>query len=188
MNSICKILFALFIFLLPARSIGADPIYNKKGQWILPQGYETWVFVGSNLGLGYVGEPSTPPPKFRNVYMETEAYETFMITGEFPEPTQFLFEVYSAKDRVEDGEINAGVYNSELLSVVGSVKDSRRPIRNASKENWAYYVFPVHEGQVAEAATARPDSQCWSCHNEHAGYDKVWVQLYPRLRERLEKY
>ena len=30
-----------------------DPQYTASGDLVLPTGFETWVFVGSNLGLSY---------------------------------------------------------------------------------------------------------------------------------------
>lgn len=163
----------------------ADPTYTDDDQLELPQGYETWVFVGTNLGLGYVGEAAVPPPKFHNVYMETKAYLSFIETGKFPDPTQFVFEVYSTADKVADGVINSGVFNSELLAVEAAVKDSKRPTRPDSDKIWAYYDFPKKDGTLVPTATAHPDNDCWACHDEHAGYDNVWVQLYPRLKARL---
>jgi hypothetical protein len=42
-----------------------DPQYAPGGDLLLPTGFETWVFVGSNLGLSYTPEAaaatSAPP-------------------------------------------------------------------------------------------------------------------------------
>jgi hypothetical protein len=51
-----------------ARSQSSDePRYTPSGDLILPNGFETWVFVGSNLGLSYTPDAaaaaSAPPPR-----------------------------------------------------------------------------------------------------------------------------
>ena len=45
---------ALMIFVPQASGQSATaPHYTPKGELLTPSGFETWVFVGSNLGLGY---------------------------------------------------------------------------------------------------------------------------------------
>lgn len=166
----------------------ADPVYTDDGLMKLPEGYETWVFVGANLGIGYVGEAASQPPKFHNVYMETSAYQAFMASGTFADKTQFLFEVRTAADRIDDPVLNDGVFNADLLAVEVAVKDKNRPTYPGSTKEWAYYNFGRGaDGAIQSTAKAFPDSVCWACHDQHAGYDKVWVQLYPRLKARLDQ-
>src|ERR1051325_10568536 len=38
---------------------GARPLYTPQGELKLPVGFESWVFVGSNLGMVY--RPDAPP-------------------------------------------------------------------------------------------------------------------------------
>jgi len=180
-----RIILALSIMLAMANPVFSEPDYTEDGELKLPKGYEFWVFVGTNLGLGYLSEPAAKPATFHNVYMETEAYKAFMKTGEFPDPTQFLFEIYSTHNRVADGEVNEGVFNDKLLGLEVAIKDSKRPTRPDSKEIWAYYHFGIEDKKPVASATAFPDTRCWACHDKHAGYDNVWVQLYPRLKARL---
>src|SRR5258708_11287584 len=35
-----------------------EPRYTPSGELLLPNGFETWVFVGSNLGLSYAPDRS----------------------------------------------------------------------------------------------------------------------------------
>src|SRR5258707_3842545 len=63
---------AAFCFTLAASSphaqaqLADEPRYAPSGELLLPNGFETWVFVGSNLGLSYTPDAaapaSTPPP------------------------------------------------------------------------------------------------------------------------------
>jgi hypothetical protein len=51
-----------------ARSQNADDLqYTPSGDLVLPSGFETWVFVGSNLGLSYTPDAAAaaaaPPPR-----------------------------------------------------------------------------------------------------------------------------
>lgn len=46
-----------------ARSQNVDePHYTPAGDLVLPSGFETWVFVGSNLGLSYTPEAAQSTP------------------------------------------------------------------------------------------------------------------------------
>jgi hypothetical protein len=75
---------------------GDDPQYTPSGDLVLPSGFDTWVFVGSNLGLSYTPEAaaaaSAPPPRaprqqFHNVSISKAAYDYFLANGRFPERT-----------------------------------------------------------------------------------------------------
>src|SRR5215813_4271912 len=51
-----------------ARSQSSDePRYAPSGDLLLPNGFDTWVFVGSNLGLSYTPDAAAaaaaPPPR-----------------------------------------------------------------------------------------------------------------------------
>ena len=57
---------------------------------MLPTGFETWVFVGSNLGLSYKQDlfamtaneaARANPQQFHNVYLSTSAYADFLANG-----------------------------------------------------------------------------------------------------------
>jgi hypothetical protein len=65
-------------------------------------GFDTWVFVGSNLGLSYTPDAaaaaSAPPPRaprqqFHNVSINKAAYEYFLANGRFPERTVLVMQV-----------------------------------------------------------------------------------------------
>ncbi len=174
---------------LPA---AADPEYTDDGALKLPGDYPGWVFVGSNLGLAYADEAAGVTAReagraatemFHNVYMETGAYLAFMEAGEFRDPTELLFEVYTAQAKDPGGVLTEGLFNDRLVAVEMAVKDSRRPTYEGSTEIWAYYAF---EGEtIPGTARAQPDANCFACHAAHADFDNVWVQFYPRLKARL---
>src|SRR5215471_16628094 len=75
-----------------ARAQSSDePQYAPGGDLILPNGFDTWVFVGSNLGLSYTPDAAAaaaaPPPRaarqqqFHNVSINKAAYDYFSANG-----------------------------------------------------------------------------------------------------------
>ena len=173
------------------------PVYNDDDHLVLPEGFETWVFVGADLGLVYKPEAfamtsleaarSTPHEVFHNIYINPEAYEYFRANKEFPDPTILVMEEFEANDKDPDGVLARGVFEDTRVGLEVAVKNSARP--DDSPTPWAYYVFmssfdPTH--QLAQAAEARPDGSCFNCHDLHASKDNVWVQFYPTLRKLLD--
>jgi cytochrome P460 len=179
----------------------ARPVYTADGKMLqLPAGYETWVFVGSNLGLQYRDEltrndareasRSQEKPVFHNVYIDPEAYAHFAATKEFPDPTILVMDVFVAADRDPNGTLKSGVYNGERLIIEVAVKDTRRRaghLTPAAASPWAYYAFPNPGPQPMPRQTALPDDTglCQRCHKANAPPDNVWVRFYPALRRFL---
>lgn len=86
----------------PAVAQEALPAYDSAGNLKLPSGYQTWVFVGSNLGLAYKDEIPEATQResaraltqtFHNIYIDPAAYAAFAKTGEFPDPTVLVMEI-----------------------------------------------------------------------------------------------
>ncbi|MGH9389327.1 MAG: cytochrome P460 family protein, partial [Vicinamibacteria bacterium] len=92
------------------------PTYDGTGNVIRPEGYRRWVFVGTSLGLRYMGEGGTDdgPGSFHNVYIQPEAYDAFLRTGAFPEKTILAMEVYSAGTKEPKSELTGGFYGDQL--------------------------------------------------------------------------
>lgn len=165
------------------------PQYNAQGELKRPEGFDSWVFVGANLGLEYrdAGAPASdkqeePAEKanFHNVYINPEAYEHYARTGKFPEGTVLVLDIYQADAGEPKSIVSHGRFPGKQVSVAVAVKDSARP--DGSKTDWAYYEFPL--GNPADAsAKAFPNKACYDCHLQHADDDNVWVQFYPTLRK-----
>jgi hypothetical protein len=171
------------------------PKYAADGQLLVPGGYETWVFVGSNLGLSYKQDmPAVKAleatlidkPLFHNVYINPEAYSHFQATAEFPDPTILVMEVFVAADKEPKNVIAGGVYNGERTGVEVAVKNASRP--DGAKTVWAYYDFTdqSNPSKLRSSAPAFPDQVCENCHRQHASKDNVWVQFYPALRKPMK--
>jgi hypothetical protein len=168
------------------------PQYAPNGQLLAPVGFDTWVFVGSNLSMAY--KPQVPAmtaleatrantQKFHNVYINPEAYAHFQTTQEFPEPTMLVMEIFAAADKEPKNVLASGVFNGGRLGVEVAVKNSHRP--DGGTTPWAYYDFtdPTDPSKISASATAFGDQDCADCHRQHASIDNVWVQFYPTLRK-----
>ena len=158
--------------------------------------FETWVFVGSNLGLSYTPDAaaaaSAPPPRaprqqqFHNVSVNKAAYDYFSANGRFPERTVLVMQVFEAADKEPRNVLASGVFNGRRVGLEVAVKNTSRPDGKATP--WAYYNFtdPSDRSKVLASATAFPDENCANCHQRHASIDNVWVQFYPALRDRRQ--
>jgi Cytochrome P460 len=180
----------------------SKPQYDSGGQLLLPQGFETWIFAGSNLGLGYAkgvtavtqGESRRPAEQnYHNVYINPIGYSQYLATGTFPEGTMLVMDVYEAaqteiSSTARPSVLNAGTFNGKRRRIEVAVKDANRPNRrddpqHLSVQAWAYYAFDfVAPGHLQPGAGRFDDSACYACHVDHAGDENVWVQFYPTLR------
>jgi hypothetical protein len=168
------------------------PQYTAQGELKRPAGYETWVFVGSNLGLEYSDDASKAKPpandrdkktksaNFHNVYINPEAYAHYVKSGTFPENTVLILDIFKAEEREPRNIVSEGTFPAAQTGLAVAVKNSARP--DGSKTDWAYYDF----GLDRPTAKAFPDKACYDCHIEHADDDNVWVQFYPTLRKHRE--
>jgi hypothetical protein len=174
----------------------AVPKYKGR-ELILPTGYETWVFVGSNLGLAYKEELKEMTPLemtradqalFHNIYINPEAYAHFRKTGEFPNPTILVMDMFEAADKQQNGALAKGVYDGDRRGIQVAVKNIGRPDPRITRPPWAYYIFTEQANPLKLKATApaEPDNNCETCHKAHGLVDNVWVQFYPALRELLK--
>jgi hypothetical protein len=177
----------------PGAQLAHEPRYASSGELLLPSDFETWVFVGSNLGLSYTPEAaavaSAPPPgagrqEFHNVSIDKAAYEYFLANGRFPERTVLVMQVFEAADKETKGVLASGLYSGRRVGLEVAVKNASRP--DGKTTPWAYYNFtdPADRSKVLPSATAFRDEACANCHALHASIDNVWVQFYPTLRDR----
>ena len=117
------------------------------------------MFVGANLGLEYREaatneEPAekakkqeehndAKPRNFHNVYINREAYEHYAKTGEFPEKTMLVLDIYQAEPGDPKSIVSEGLFPGQHRDIAIAVKNSARP--DGAKTNWAYYDFPPNQ-------------------------------------------
>jgi hypothetical protein len=188
---------ALFFAIAFAQSALAQspnvPKYSGE-KLLFPDGFRAWMFVGSNLGLVYKGEPGpTSGNAFHNVYITPEGYAGFRDTKTaFPDPTILVIDIYSAGNKEPHNILAKGVYNDKQSGALVAVKNSARPPGpNGEKSIWAYYIFP-DISRPGASAEAQPDKDidghisCENCHKKNGLVDNVWVQFYPVLRDAMK--
>lgn len=156
------------------------PRFTEDGRLLRPRGWEAWVLAGTSMGLTYAENsrqvaPGDAPGSFLQVYVQPWAYETFMKEGGFPENTMFILAGSRPVSKADPAR--GGFYQGDLfLMEVHLKRDGIDP------SGWAFFGY----GGDTEAAERIPsDASCYSCHAEHADHDNVFVQFYPKMRERL---
>ena len=164
------------LLLFACAAFAQAPRYASKAVLEAPKGYRDWYFVGSNLGVSYSPEPSKDS-SFKNIYIPKSAADAFKKSGVFPEKTMLVMEVY--RPATDASPAKRGQFQGQLVGIEVAVKD-----KDAVSEGWAYYNFIGQNGQTNPTAKAAARQNCWSCHNEHGAKDNVFVQFYPRLRDK----
>src|ERR1700752_3181070 len=169
--ALCFTLAASGLF---AQSQSSDePRYAPGGDLLLPNGFDTWVFVGSNLGLSYMPDaaaaspPRPPMQQFHNVSITRAAYDYFSANGRFPDRTVLVMQVFEAVDKEPRNVLASGVFNGRRVGLEVAVKNTSRP--DGKTTPWAYYNFtdPSDPTKVLASATAFPDENCANCHQRH---------------------
>jgi len=161
-------------------SADIGPQYDSDGALIRPRNFETWVFIGSSIGLTYEpGLSSHSPGEFHDVYIRPVSYREYARTGKFPERTMLVLALYPPEEKGPPAK--GGYFEGDLEGLAVAVKDHER-----FRAGWAYFNFG--EGHLKRAATANAEPMCYSCHKQHAADDNVFVQFYPVLRSIMEAH
>lgn len=160
-----------------ANSVNASPqeapAYASNGDMLPLVHYREWIYLTSGIDMSYspkamdMGGMSV----FDNVFVDPEAWRSFVATGTWPDKTVMVLEARQAHTK---GSINqrghfqaVGVTNLEV-----HVKDESR-----FPGKWAFFVFsPDKNGTLIPQ-----NASCYSCHAEHGAVDTTFVQFYPTL-------
>ena len=151
---------------------GNAPHYTADGKLIAPRNYREWVFLSSGLGMTYSKGSPNNNPMFTNVFVAPEAYHAFLQTGQWPDGTILMMDMYTSGT---EGSINkGGHYQLENMGgFEAHVKDTSQP-----GDTWKFYGFEAKD----EAAAARPNgNECTQCHVKNGGVEATFVQFYPTL-------
>jgi hypothetical protein len=165
---------------LASEDLMVTPRYGADGALIRPEGFREWMFVGSNLNMGYSEGPEPKESRFHNIYIQREAYKQFAATGKFPDKTMLVMEVITSGT---NASINKrGQFEDQSVGVEVALKDEKR-----FPDKWAYFNFIGPNRTQLAAAKPFAKDRCWKCHNEHGAVDNVFVQFYPVLRDAAPK-
>ena len=92
------------------------------------------------------------------MYIQPQAYDHFMETGEFPEKTILAMETPGSRESINQ----AGYFEKDFVGMAVAVKDRER-----YEEGWAYLSYGDPAGGLKPAAAAFPKETCFNCHAEH---------------------
>lgn len=149
------------------------PAYDKDGKLLLAADYREWIFLSSGLDMVYGPKAAVTAEHsiFDNVFVNLEAYRSFLKTGTWPDKTVLVLEIRGATTAAS---INHGGH-TQGPAVMGTevhVKDKAR-----FPGGWAF--FDVASDGVGKLIP-QPAS-CYTCHREHAAVDTTFAQFYPTL-------
>lgn len=147
------------------------PAYTKDGDLVPPVQYREWIYLTSGLDMSYTPQSNPDMHMFDNVFVNPEAYRSFLTTGTWPDKTVMVLESRGASSR---GSINqSGHFQSGTpMGLEVHVKDTKR-----YPGGWAFFNVENESKATLFPQTAR----CYSCHADHAAVDTTFVQFYPTL-------
>jgi hypothetical protein len=148
-----------------------DPAYTSDAQLKFPESYRKWVYLTTGFDMSYNPAMRTGHHMFDNVFVNPEAYKSFLESGTWPDKTMLVLEGRIGEDK---GSINKqGSYQgSEVMGVEVHVKDEAR-----FPGKWAFFILDNDK----TAKMVPTDMSCYSCHAEHAAVDTTFIQFYPTL-------
>ncbi len=122
--------------------------------------------------MTYAQPGSAPLPEdhasvFDNVFVNPEAYRTFVQTATWPDNTVFVLENRS-------GERNESINKAGRTQ---GVDVSGVELHAKIHGEWTFY---ARGDDGYEHLIAKPAS-CYTCHEEHAAVDTTFTQFYPTL-------
>jgi hypothetical protein len=147
--------------------------YMADGKMVFPKDYRTWVYLSTGLDMSYVDVPGVGDRHlFDSVFVNREAYDSYLKTGTWPDKTVMVLEVRMGAGK---GSINKkGQFQTIRVGTEVHVKDTAR----FKKDGWGFFGFGAGE----RPGTALPEtSACNVCHEQHGAVDTTFVQFYPTL-------
>jgi hypothetical protein len=145
--------------------------YTASAQLRFPEHYREWVFLSAGFDMSYSQSTQMDHHMFDNVFVNPEAYQSFIKTGTWPDETIFVLESRRAESK---GSINrAGNYQgSSVMGISVHVKDETR-----FPGKWAFFTF----GEDKNSKLVPQSADCYSCHAANGAVDTTFVQFYPTL-------
>ena len=177
---VCLIAAAIAVFCAfhPQKAVfassAAAPAYDKGGDMLPPTNYREWIFLTSGIDMSYSPKTSEMQDHsmFDNVFVNPEAYRSFLESGSWPDKTIMVLEAREAHSK---GSINQhGHYQSGgVMGFEVHVKDEAR-----FPGKWAFFSF---DSPGANGTLIPQGAPCYTCHAAHAAVDTTFVQFYPTL-------
>lgn len=153
-----------------AKPASRAPVYTDR-RLRPPVDYREWVYLTSGFDMSYTprADAMAGHSMFDNVFVNPEAYHSFLETGTWPDKTLLVLEVRGA-------EGNASINKAGHFQGM-DVRGVEVHVKDAAHGGWRFYEF----GGPAPAKAVALEANCYSCHREHAAVDTTFVQFYPTL-------
>lgn len=168
---------AICTFSRPARSAMAASssalAYATNGDLLPLTNYREWIYLTSGIDMSYSPRnDAMDHSMFDNVFVNPEAYRSFVSTGTWPDKTVIVLEVREARSK---GSINQRGHfqGTDLMGFEVHVKDESR-----FPGKWAFFDFDSPQKNGTLIPQGAP---CYTCHQAHAAVDTTFVQFYPTL-------
>ncbi len=159
---------------------GNLPTYTGNGKMVAPANYRQWVYLSTGFDMAYTERKNGVPEHqmFDNVFVNPEAYTSFLATGTWPDKTVMVLEQRGAQAKGEVLLKDGRFQGTDVEGLEIHVKDSARFTRPGVGGQWGFYDI----GKDGMGKLFEPKANCYSCHAEHAAVDTTFIQFYPTLR------
>jgi hypothetical protein len=153
------------------------PLYTADGGLKFPANYREWIYLTSGVDMSYGPAMDMGHSMFDNVFVNPEAYKSFLQTGTWPDKTLLVLEVRKAGSKNSINK-NGHYQTGEIMGREVHVRDAAR-----FEGKWAFFAFD--DGDTGKQMPKEMD--CYSCHQQHGAVDTTFVQFYPTLLEIAQK-
>ena len=183
--SIAAVVMAAFVFsTLQAQHEAHSPdgsvdvaSFDDKGNLVLPEHFDDWVFIGTSLAMDYSQTEFSPDNHnmFQVVRIEPTAYAAFKETGKFVDGTMIALHFFGSATEVSNNR--GGFVMTDLHMAEIHYKDSEK-----YPDGFNFFTFGDDDTVATEVGLP---NDCVACHKRDAAYDGVFVQFYPTIHEYL---
>ena len=80
----------------PALNNSTAPVYTADGKLVFPAKYREWIYLTSGIDMSYSPGAMPGNSMFDNVFVNPEAYRSFLETGTWPDKTLLILEIRGA--------------------------------------------------------------------------------------------
>jgi hypothetical protein len=153
-------------------SSAQTPTYTADGELLFPTSYREWIYLSSGIDMSYFQNGmAMDHSMFDTVFVNPDAYKSFLQTGTWPDKTMLVLEVRGAGTNASINK-SGHFQTTELTGREVHVKDESR-----FSGKWAFFGFD----DKPTAKMVPKEAACYSCHEQHGAVDTTFVQFYPTL-------
>ena len=152
----------------------AGPAYAQNGDMLPPVNYREWVYLSTGIDMSYSPKAGENPDHsmFDNVFVNPDAYRSFLSAGTWPDKTVMVLEVRGARSKSSINQ-RGHFQDTAIMDIEVHVKDESR-----FPGKWAFFSF---DSLAANGTLIPQGAPCYSCHAAHGAVDTTFVQFYPTL-------